>query len=136
MFSNVTMVTVTHPYRVFLSHCQVRSFNVPAYSQTVSRLHYCKHKCFPRISTIFFCFYWLWKTCSWGFKYRTIQNTRSAITRKLCIEFRVPKVTPVCFMFLKIFLQQLSWIKKLCQPNMTPANNYVPKERFLFQRRM
>ena len=71
------------------------------------------------------------------------KHSRSALTRKICIEFRVLKVTrqrfdlclaPVCIIFsrqkffsTKVILNK----KKLCPRNITPANNYVPKRDIL-----
>ena len=95
---------------------------------------------FPVYKQFSFCFYWLWKPYSSGLK---LKHSRSSITRKICIEFRVLKVTrqrfdlclaPVCIIFsrqkffsTKVILNK----KKLCPRIITPANNYVPKRDIL-----
>ena len=97
---------------------------------------------FPVYKQFSFCFYWLWKPYSSGFKYRTMKNSRSAITRKIRMEFRVLSYTRTfwsmfntCLHFIfkvKIFRTKVVLNKKKnCLLNMTTANDYVPKKDIL-----
>ena len=73
------------------------------------------------------------------------KNSTSAITRKICMEFRVLSYTTTFWsMFntclhsifkVKIFWTKVVFNKKNCLLNMTTANDYVPKKYILISQK-
>ena len=100
---------------------------------------------FPVYKQFSFCFYWLWKPYSSGFKYRTMQTQQECYNEKNM--HRIPSsksyTTTFWSMFntclhsifkVKIFPTKVVWIKKLYLLNMTTVNDNVPKKDILISR--
>ena len=101
---------------------------------------------FPVYKQFSFCFYWLWKPYSSGFKYRTMQTQQECYNEKNM--HRIPSsksyTTTFWSMFntclhsifkVKIFRTKVVLNKKNCLLNMTTANDYVPKKYILISQK-